>query len=63
MLVRISYCLLLVHLMASSRVKHAQELRRVVAANKVAREQDDESKGKAKTMVEELQCKSLTARV
>ena len=54
-------CFLYLHLMASSRVKHAQELRQVAAANNVAREQDNASKEKAKTMVEELQCKSLTA--
>jgi len=47
--------------MTSSRVKHAQELRRAAATNNVAREQDNASKEKAKTMVEELQCKSLTA--
>ena len=33
----------------------------MVATNNVAREQDNASKEKAKTMVEELQCKSLTA--
>ena len=47
--------------MASSRVKHAQELRRVAAANNVAREEDNASKERAKTMVEEFHCKSLTA--
>ena len=52
---------LYLHLLASSRVKHAHKLRRVAAANNVAREQDNASKEKAKTMVEELQCKSLTA--
>ena len=54
-------CFLYLQLMTSSRVKHAQELRLAAATNNVAREQDNSSKEKAKTMVEELQCKSLTA--
>ena len=55
-------CFLDLQLMTtSSRVKHVQELRQVAATNNVAREQDNASKERAKTMVEELQCKSLTA--
>ena len=54
-------CFLYLQLMTSSRVKHAQESRRAAATNNVAREQDNASEEKAKTMVEKLQCKSLTA--
>ena len=54
-------CFLYLQLMTSSRVKHGQELRLAAATNNVAREQDNASKARAETMVEELQCKSLTA--
>ena len=54
-------CFLYLQLMTSSRVKHAQELRQVAATNNVVCEQDKASKEKTKTMVEELQSKSLTA--